>query len=203
MRRDVRTKRKLPLIDSIKPFGSVWRCIEGELRRQRETAAQQSQHWKDFDNTIGDLCNFIAPFNKPLDKLLLVSGENSRQRDKKLKEMLDLVKKLRRWEDIADEAIRQLNRLEFHPVPQPDEGDIGDHAGGNLRLKLILYSSVLWSISNRLEYYKEDFTSRQNIRTPRNGKGESKGSATPISWKRREALYYSLVGKVKKALAPT
>ncbi|HET6980039.1 MAG TPA: hypothetical protein VFI24_27145 [Pyrinomonadaceae bacterium] len=144
------TTQPLSLIDAIKPFESVWRSIEGELLREKLEAKREGNPWtkEAFDELVDNLCKFIASFNGPLDKQLLLAGETEAQRNKKIKAAQNHLKKLQRWTRIADAAINAINRSITSKVKTVEGYE-------QIRQDQVLYGSVLWAIFNRLEQRKE------------------------------------------------
>ncbi|HYV11688.1 MAG TPA: hypothetical protein VE980_12365 [Pyrinomonadaceae bacterium] len=145
--------QSLPCIDAIKPFDSIWSRIEGELRREKFEAKKQGKPWtkQSFDEIVDKLCKFIASFNGPLDKLLLMAGESQAERNKKIKAAQNPLKKLQRWANIADAAINGINRSITAKARTTE-------AREQLRRDQVLYGSVLWAIFNRLDQRKDRLT---------------------------------------------
>jgi hypothetical protein len=195
--------QKLPLISAIRPFDSVWNCIEAELRRQRQDIAKQAKPRRDgdFEETASALCEFIAPFNESLDKLFASANETAAQRYKKVKALTNPLKKLQRWAKIADAAIEKIDNLD---VSQPRNKPKSPAEHERIRLSQVLFSSVLWAIFNRLESQESELTMRTAI--DRRAPTKKYGADTKAAQRLRRAkecknLYDPLLRRVKNALA--
>jgi hypothetical protein len=195
--RGVKDNSELKLINAIKPFNSVWACIEGELRRQREEAKKLKKPWSkmDFDKTVNELCEFIAPFNDRLNELLWTAKDSKEKRKKKSSKLRNPSLRLSQWTKIAEAAIRCLENPPYLNEPGSEEESKANEE--KLMQSQMLYTSVLWAIFNRLELRKGEITKREAKKSSSNG--GMTGAASPPS-----ALlgrYAKLEYQVKQTLA--
>lgn len=183
-------RKELPFIDAIKPFDSIWNCIEGELRREKDEAEKQGKPWtmQAFDEMVAQLCKFVATFNESLDRQLFSANETEAQRISKVKAAQSPLKKLQRWAKIADEAIDALDNLPATTKSKARK----EHE--RLRLNQVLYGSVLWAIFNRLQLRKDELTMDESEQSG-NGSNQSQTA------KKCQELYDALLRKIKLALS--